>query len=200
MYFGWVSYLGDEQKSELLLDRTAKLDGEETSDSHAFLHRLRAECSNRSMVDAAPIVDLQSFLPSNVLAYGDRMSMAHALEVRVPFCDHVLVERMAPLPLTAKMPAGVQKGLFRWAVRRDLPARISLHRKMGFNPPISAWLRGPLRPLLHEYLGDHAVRARGLLSPRAVARLREAFEAGRGEVGHVLWSLLVLEAWLRWLK
>jgi asparagine synthase (glutamine-hydrolysing) len=133
------------------------------------------------------------------LAYGDRMSMAHALEVRVPFCDHQLVERVAPVPLTAKMPAGVQKGLFRWAMRRDLPVRVALHRKVGFNPPISAWLRGPLSGLVREYLDDAAVRARGILVPEGVSRLRKAFDDGHGEVGHVLWSLLVLEAWLRWL-
>jgi asparagine synthase (glutamine-hydrolysing) len=198
MYFRWVSYLDEKQRSELLLNGHATT-GDADAGSHDFLARIRSAFASRSMGDAAGLVDLQSFLPCNVLAYGDRMSMAHALEVRVPFCDHLLVERVAPLPLAAKMPAGVPKGLFRWAMRGDLPARVAVHRKVGFNPPISAWLRGPLRGLVGEYLDDSAVRSRGILAPEGVARLRKAFDEGRGEVGHVLWSLLVLEAWLRWL-
>jgi asparagine synthase (glutamine-hydrolysing) len=199
-YFAWMSYLDGERKAELLLGRDAITGGTNGSPSHEFLAAIRRGCARRSMADAASLVDLQSFLPCNVLAYGDRMSMAHALEVRVPFCDHVLVERVAPVPLTAKMPGGAQKGLFRWAMRHELPPGVLLHRKVGFNPPISAWLRGPLRELVHEYLSDGAVRARGLLDPAGVARLRDRFDAGHGEVGHVLWSLLVVEAWLRWLK
>src|SRR5208283_2327662 len=166
---------------------------------YEFLSAIRAAYADRDMRDAAPLVDLSSFLPHNVLAYGDRMSMAHALEVRVPFCDHELVEALAPLPLAQKMPGGIQKGLFRWAMRHDLPRSVLLHRKMGFNPPISAWLRDDLAPVADDYLGERSVRERGLLSPSAVRTMRNEFAEGRGEVGHVLWSLLVLEAWMRWL-
>jgi asparagine synthase (glutamine-hydrolysing) len=193
-----VSYLDDQGKDRVLADRALLLDGERPCDEHAFLGEIRDRCASRSMADAAALVDLQSFLPCNVLAYGDRMSMAHALEVRVPFCDHLLVERLAGLPATSKMPLGVQKGLFRWSLRSDLPATIALHKKMGFNPPISAWLRGPLARLLAEHFGRGALEATAILSPTGVTKLRHAFESGHGEVGHVLWSLLVLEAWLAW--
>ncbi len=197
-YFRWVSYLDAARKAELLLGRDA-IAGADDRQTHEFLATIRRGYASRSMADAASLIDLQSFLPCNVLAYGDRMSMAHALEVRVPFCDHLLVEQLAPLPSRTKMPGGVPKGLFRWAMRRDLPPAVILHRKVGFNPPISAWLRGPLSGLVNEYLDERSVRARGILAPAGVARLRSAFDASHGEVGHVLWSLLVLEAWLRWL-
>src|SRR5579872_6217879 len=116
-YFRWVSYLDDERKSLLLLDRRGLVANDPPALPYEFLAQARREVGERAMTDAAPLVDLQSFLPCNVLAYGDRMSMAHALEVRVPFCDHQLVERLAPLPLATKMPAGLQKGLFRWSMR-----------------------------------------------------------------------------------
>ena len=128
------------------------------------------------------------------------LDKAHALEVRVPFCDHILAERVAGLPALAKMPVGTQKGSFRWAMRNDLPSSVSLHRKVGFNPPISAWLRGPLCDLADRYLGDDAIRSRGLLSRDTVKTLRTAFADAHGQVGHVLWALLVLEAWLQWLE
>ena len=198
-YFRWVTYLTDEVKNEVLVDRAARLEMDPPRERYEFLADVRSQFATRGMPDAAPLVDMSSFLPCNVLAYGDRMSMAHALEVRVPFCDHLLAEHVAPLPLSRKMPGGVQKGLFRWAMRRDLPRRIVTHGKMGFNPPISDGLRGKLAPMVDELLGERSLRHRGLLEPSAVANLRSMFDAGHGEQGHAIWSLLVLEAWLRWL-
>ncbi len=199
MYFRWSSYLDADRKRTLFVDRDAALAGDAPREEYEFFESLRARYASRSMADAAALIDLESFLPHNVLRYGDRMSMAHGLEVRVPFCDHVVVERLAALPLRTKMPFGVQKGLFRRAVARDLPPRVTLHRKVGFNPPIAAWLKRDLATLADECISPSAVRARGMLRPDAVAKLRESLRAGDGSAGHTLWSLIVLEAWMRWL-
>jgi asparagine synthase (glutamine-hydrolysing) len=199
MYFRWVSYLDEDRKARLLSDRGALLGADLPSEPFEFFAEVRRRHGQLAMRDAAPLIDLESFLPCNVLAYGDRMSMAHALEVRVPYCDHLLVEQLAPLPLAVKMPAGVQKGLFRWALRRELPARVALHRKIGFNPPIASWLRGALAPLVEDYLSDRSTRDRGVFSPTAVKELRDAFGEGQLDTAHSLWSIVVAEAWMRWL-
>jgi asparagine synthase (glutamine-hydrolysing) len=193
MYYRWVSRLDGARKAKLL---AAPLPEARDWD---FLDGIRRRHAERSMVDAAALVDLESFLPHNVLRYGDRMSMAHALEVRVPFCDRRVVERFGALALADKMPLGIQKGLLRWAMRRDLPARVLTHRKVGFNPPIAEWLRGELAELVHEYLGERSVRSSGLLSWQGVEELRRRFEGGALEMAHDVWSLVVLEAWRRWL-
>jgi asparagine synthase (glutamine-hydrolysing) len=199
MYFRWVSYLDEGRKERLLADRAQLVALDPSIEAYEFLADLRRLYADRPMHDAAPLVDLQSFLPCNVLAYGDRMSMAHALEVRVPFCDHRLVEALAPLPLAVKTPGGVQKGLFRWAMRGRLPASVVLHRKVGFNPPIAAWLRASLAPLVDDYLSERAVHARGVFAPSVVRGLRDGLRAGQAEVAHSLWSIVVAEAWMRWL-
>ena len=199
MYFRWSSYLDSDRKSALFVDRAAMLDGEAPREEYEQFADILRRYESRAIEDAAPLVDIESFLPHNVLRYGDRMSMAHALEVRVPYCDHVVVEKLAPMPLRAKMPLGVQKGLFRRAVARDLPARVSVHRKVGFNPPIAAWLKRDLASLADDCLSDRAVRDRGVFKPEAIAALRASFDAGDGSAGHTLWSLIVLEAWMRWL-
>lgn len=197
MYFKWASYLDRDAKADLFVDRAAMVGVDDLE--HAFFDRIRRRHADRSLSDAAPLVDVESFLPSNVLAYGDRMSMAHALEVRVPFCDHVVVERLAPVPLAAKMPGGVQKGLFRWAMRDDLPPSVLLHRKVGFNPPLAEWLRHGLRHVLDDYLDEAAVRSRGWFRPDVVAKMRRGMEDATLDVAHTLWSMVVLEAWQRWL-
>jgi asparagine synthase (glutamine-hydrolysing) len=199
MYFNWVSHLDEERKASLLADRDALLADDRPREPFEFLADARRRHGDVPMRDAASLVDLESFLPCNVLAYGDRMSMAHALEVRVPFCDHVLVEQLAPLPLAMKAPGGLQKGLFRWAMRRELPARIVVHRKVGFNPPIASWLRGDLAPLADDYLSERSIRERGVFASSAVKELRDGFAAGYVEMAHSLWSIVVAEAWMRWL-
>jgi asparagine synthase (glutamine-hydrolysing) len=197
MYYRWVSYLDTARKSELLSDRGALLGDHRPSDPYDAFARIRRRHSSIPMSDAAPLIDLESFLPCNVLAYGDRMSMAHGLEVRVPFCDHLLVESLAPLPLATKMPFGLQKGLFRWAMRRDLPAGVLSHRKIGFNPPIASWLRRGLDPIVEEYLSPSSVRARGVFNYDAVHSLHRDLGA---DTAHALWAILVAEAWMRWLE
>jgi asparagine synthase (glutamine-hydrolysing) len=200
MYFRWLAYMRDDQKEALLVDRAALTAHDPPVEPFEFLQTVRDSVASLDMPSAAALVDLQSFLPCNVLAYGDRMSMAHALEVRVPFCDHILVEQLAPVSVPQKLPFGVQKGLLRWSLRHDLPTRVATHRKIGFNPPISAWLRGPLAPMVDEYLDERSVRDRGIIKPRALATVRAEFAAGRGEHGHLIWALLILEAWMRWLS
>jgi asparagine synthase (glutamine-hydrolysing) len=128
------------------------------------------------------------------------MSMAHGLEVRVPLCDHRLVEAIAPVPLTYKLPLGLPKGLFRAAVARDLSPRVLTHKKVGFLPPTAAWLRTDLREYVRELLGPSSVRARGILDPTTTTRLLDELDAGRADHALTVWSLMILEAWFRWLE
>ena len=77
--------------------------------------------------------------------------------------------------------------------------RVLVHRKVGFNPPLAEWLKRGLRHLLDDYLDEGVVRARGWFRPEAVAEMRRGFESTRLDVAHTLWSMIVLEAWQRWL-
>jgi asparagine synthase (glutamine-hydrolysing) len=199
MYFRWVTYLDEAHKDHLLYDREGLLASAPDHEPYEFLAEIRRRHAGVLPRDAASLIDVESFLPCNVLAYGDRMSMAHALEVRVPYCDHRLVEELAPIPIASKMPAGVAKGLFRWAMRRDLPARVLAHRKVGFNPPIAAWLSGALAPVVAEVLSERSVRDGGVLAWGAVDELVTQFRRGDHSVAHSLWSIVVLSAWMDWL-
>jgi asparagine synthase (glutamine-hydrolysing) len=149
MFYAWSGYLDEGQKDELFARRQAR-----HHEDFSLFRELREDHRAEPLHDVASRIDLESFLPHNVLAYGDRMSMAHSLEVRVPFCDHLLVERMAEVPLATKMPGGMQKGLFRWAMRKRLPRSVLLHKKVGFNPPLAEWLRKDLEGLMADHLSD----------------------------------------------
>jgi asparagine synthase (glutamine-hydrolysing) len=142
-------------------------------------------------------LDFHTWLPDDVLAKTDRMSMAVSVEARVPFLDHRLVEFAASLPAAAKVSSVGTKALLRRALRHDLPARTLGRRKRAFLVPLRRWLDGELRDVVADTLTASAARSRGLFSPTAMARLLEAQRHGRQDHSRALWTLLTLELWLR---
>jgi asparagine synthase (glutamine-hydrolysing) len=194
-YASWVSYFSPAMRDELYTDEFRAAVG--GYDSSAVLSEHFARVAHAAPLDQVSYVDLHTFLPYNLLEYGDRMSMAHALELRLPFTDHRLVEFSMRLPAEMKLRGRKTKYLLREAVRPLLPAEILERPKLGLNPPLGMWLQNELTPLMDTYLSEEPVRRRGWFRPEGVARLREDFRSGRRDYSLHLWALLVLEEWAR---
>jgi asparagine synthase (glutamine-hydrolysing) len=107
------------------------------------LHR-RATAAGLDVVAAMQLVDHATWLPGDILVKADRMTMAHGLELRVPFLDRRVMAVAARLPLSAKVAEGTTKHLLRRAVAGLLPAAVVHRPKLGFPVPIGNWLRGDL--------------------------------------------------------
>jgi asparagine synthase (glutamine-hydrolysing) len=137
-------------------------------------------------------------LPDLLLRDTDAMSMAHSLEVRLPFLDLKPAEFFLRLPSAVKWREGVGKAILRDAVAGLIPEEV-LHRpKMGFILPLDRWLAGPLRAGVEALLEPQQVRRRGLLDPVSVERVRREFYRGSGPFRYQrLWNLVVLELWFR---
>jgi asparagine synthase (glutamine-hydrolysing) len=142
-------------------------------------------------------VDQHYYLPDDILYKCDRVSMAHALEIRPPFLDHRVVEFAARLPVDLKIRGRQTKFLLRRLLRQKLPKNIVNPRKEGLDIPAHDWLRGPLRPLLLEGLSREVVEEAGLLSYAAVERLITQHLNKRLNIGYHLWGLLTLHLWIR---
>ena len=156
-----------------------------------------SECADTDPAARAMYVDLHAFLPNNVLQYGDRMSMAHGLEVRVPFADRRLVERMAAVPASEKVSGDVYKKILRQAMCKRLPEATLSRAKAGFNPPMGHWITHTLRETAQELLSQASVRNRGWFDPVVVQTLWTDHLSGRRDRTWHLWALCVLEAWAR---
>jgi asparagine synthase (glutamine-hydrolysing) len=141
--------------------------------------------------------DTAMYLPDDVLTKVDRMSMAHALEARVPLLDHRLVEFAATVPFHLKLSGGTTKRLAKHAARRLLPPALLRQRKQGFSVPVHAWFRGALRAHFEEAVLAPGARVAACVDTRVARALFEAHVAGRARWGHALWALLVLEHHLR---
>jgi asparagine synthase (glutamine-hydrolysing) len=145
----------------------------------------------------AQYLDLKTWLPGDILTKVDRASMAHSLEVRVPLLDHRLVEWASTLPLALKLRGSTGKYILKKALEPDLPHDVLYRAKMGFSVPMSTWLRGPLAKRIHEALLNGAVAECGYFEPSMLDRLVREHAAGRYDHSATLWSLLMLDAFLR---
>ena len=142
-------------------------------------------------------LDYKTFLPDDILALSDRIAMAHSLEIRVPFVDHVLVERAFPLPDRLKIGWWRNKHLLKRALRQRLPKAHFHAPKRGFVGPTSAWLNNELRDVLLDELSPPRIRRLGYFDPAAVARLLDEHATRRHNHEGILWALLCFSVWHR---
>lgn len=162
----------------------------------APIRALMQEAAGRDFLTRLTLVDLQSYLPGDILTKVDRMSMAVSLEARVPLLDHPLVEFAVSLPSALKVRDGTGKWIFRRAIEGLVPDAVFRRPKQGFAVPLAAWFRGDLRYRL-DALGDGAAPVRAYVDDAAVARLRGEHLSGRRDHSGALWRVLTLDLWLR---
>ena len=145
-------------------------------------------------------LDSQLALPDDMLHYFDRVSMAHSLEVRVPFVDRRVIELAAALPPELKVKGLVRKHLLREAARGSIPADVLGRKKVGFMYQVTAdWVRSQLPALAAERIADAAAPWREFLDSDAFADLARPLAAGRGDrrSARVVFAVIALDAWLR---
>lgn len=138
---------------------------------------------------------LRGYLMDDVLVKVDRVSMAHALEVRAPLLDHRLVEYLYQIPHNWKMRGFTTKYLLKHIMRDRLPRDVVYRTKQGFALPVSSWLRDELRPLVEEVLSSHNIRACGIHNEKYIHQIVTEHIAGRKNNKQKLWSLLVFYIW-----
>jgi asparagine synthase (glutamine-hydrolysing) len=143
--------------------------------------------------DLARVLDLDvgTYLVDELLVKADRASMAHSLEVRVPFLDNVVAGFALALPSRLKVRGLAKKRLLRKALAPLLPAEILAAPKHGLTLPAAEWLRGPLAPYAREVLAAD----RGLLDVAESTRLLDEHVAGRSDNWKQLWTLLSFCVW-----
>jgi len=151
----------------------------------------------RDFITRTTAVDLQTYLPCDILTKVDIASMAASLECRCPFLDHHVVELAARMPIEVKQTLQQSKLVLKETFRDLLPDRIRTRGKMGFGVPIDHWFRQELQPLLRDVLLSQRCLSRGLLNPVAVRTLVDEHCTGRMNHSYRLWNLLCLELWQR---
>jgi asparagine synthase (glutamine-hydrolysing) len=144
------------------------------------------------------LLEIRSSLPDELLMYADKLSMAHSLEVRVPYLDRTVVEYGQRLGADLKVRNGTRKWLHRQVCQGYLSPRILKGKKRGFAANVvDEWFRSSFNGKLSETLLDEKSLMFGLLDPKPVRRLLEGHQSGRQNNHKLLFSLVMVEQWLR---
>lgn len=163
----------------------------------AFIDTLFSRTRNLDPLSRMLYFDTKTWLVDDLLIKADRMSMAHSIELRVPFLDHRVVEYAASIPSRHKIHGSSTKYVLKRALRELLPERIVNRQKMGFPTPLEIMFRGDLFGYAHDTLLSQQAKNRGYFSSEAVRRLLTDHRSGRAANHREIWQLLVLEEWHR---
>ena len=154
--------------------------------------------ANTDELGGFQFIELRSTLPDELLMYADKLSMAHSLEVRVPYLDKEVVEYGERLPAGFKVRNGAGKWLHREVCKAFLPATILQRKKRGFAMNVvDEWFRAAQSQKMEGMLLDPQSRIFDYLRPAAVRELLDQHRSGASDHHKVLFSLVVLEEWFR---
>jgi asparagine synthase (glutamine-hydrolysing) len=140
-------------------------------------------------------IDVYTWLRGDILVKADRMSMAHSLEVRVPFLDREVFEVAASIPVDLKLPprSTDTKYALRRALEGVVPPAIVNRRKLGFPTPTRVWLKGPMYEWARDILANSG--AGSLLDLGYATELLEAHRKGSADNSREVWTVLVFCLW-----
>ena len=193
-YVAWISYF-DNQMKDKIYNQDIK---QEIKGRKEYIHlNYFKEIDNQNYLNRIVYADINTYLPDDLLIMADRMSMANSLEIRVPFCDHKLMESCFAIPYQLKLKSFRLKGLFKETLEGLLPQEILNKPKQGFMVPLADWLRGDLKRYVLEILSQENIKKRGYFNPDCVQGILKRHFSGQGIFTHQIWALLVLEIWFR---
>ena len=194
-HFHWrVSFDENEKRNlytEELKEQLAHADTFETTYGKYF-----KETNARHPLNRMLYADTCFYLPNDMLVKIDRMSMAHGLEVRVPFLDHELVEFLATVPPSLKLRHVIQKKyLLKKLMNERLPRPNIFRQKQGFNLPKGIWMKETLRDMCLDILSPNKVRELPYFKPEVVNKVLHDHFGDKKDNSHQVWGLLSFFLW-----
>jgi asparagine synthase (glutamine-hydrolysing) len=193
-YLGYVTKIAPEYRQQLFGVAGRLYPPAMAAAEDRFMSHYRAANADDPL-DRVLYCDVQTYLPDDILALTDRMSMCHSLEVRVPFLDHQLFEFSATIPAAMKIKWLRKKHLLKRGLADILPRRVLSHRKQGFVGPMSQWLKADLRNYVLAVLSPQSLSRHGLFDRATVSRILSDHFEGRETNDTLIWSLVVFQTW-----
>lgn len=193
-YFGFVTKIHKRYKDSLFSENGRDYHGAFEAVEERFVSMFDAAHADDPL-NKVFYCDLKTYLPEDILACTDRLSMCHSLEVRVPFLDHNLVEYCATIPPELKIKWLKKKYLLKRGVAGLLPKAVLDHRKQGFVGPMTRWLQAPLKELTLNTLSKHNLQKHGLFNANTIDGILADHYNGREINDTTIWSLLIFQTW-----
>ncbi|HEU5442395.1 MAG TPA: asparagine synthase (glutamine-hydrolyzing), partial [Steroidobacteraceae bacterium] len=187
----WMVFLHDAQRARLY---TPEFRGQVAGATQELVRAVLEEGGSDRLA-AQMRCDIRLYLPEDILAKVDAMSMATSLEARVPYLDNDVVDLALAIPSGLKVRGGVRKWILKRAFAGSLPPAVLARGKEGFSMPMKQWLTHEWNGLMHELLSPASLAAEGLFDARYVGTLMREHESGAHNHSHLLWALMVFQLW-----
>lgn len=187
------SFLDDHVWQAIISDDFRK----QLADYHPseLTEKLYNNCDAPDHLSKLLYTDLNSYLPGGILVKADRMSMAHALELRAPLLDYRVIEFANSLQSDFKFNKGEKKHILKETFKHLLPDDILYRKKMGFSTPLAVWFRTELKSYTEQRLFAPQNGLTNYFNIEAIKALWENHQNQRFDHSSVLWSLLMFEQW-----
>jgi asparagine synthase (glutamine-hydrolysing) len=195
MYLGLSTYFSPEEQRRLLT-RTTEDFGNDV-EIYSMHHSYFGKCLSSEPLNRLLYVDLKTFLPCLNLQNMDKTSMAHGVEMRVPFLDDAFLDFTSSLPVSYKLNGITRKHILRKAYQGIIPDSIITRPKTGFSIPIRKWIKDDLNELLADTIFSKRFIERGIFDQTEVLRLHRANQRGVEDNSIKLWQLLVFDLWMK---
>jgi asparagine synthase (glutamine-hydrolysing) len=190
-YYANFDYLSDDRKRADVF----RIENGNLQDTASYLQHLYDASQAQDLRNGLAAVDFRTQLAEEFLFMTDRFSMAHSLEARVPFLDHVLVENIFRIPSSMRTATGDLKYLFKMAVGDLLPQPLLNAPKRGFVLPIKLWLRSELRPLVERLLDPQRLQQQGLFQPKFYDIFVRSHLEAQADFTWQVWAALMFQMW-----
>lgn len=161
--------------------------------SNMFTNPLYQRATNYEDSTKMQFVDLNLWLPGNILSKADKMTMANSLELRVPFLDKNVFEFARTIPAKYKIYKGVTKFILREAMKGIVPESILYRRKLGFPVPIRVWLKAEYFEIVWEVISNAGIDY--LLDKKIIQELMMEHRAGKKDNSRKIWTIFIFAIW-----
>lgn len=195
-YLSYISILSDDIRSRLFADRSRFNDNYNTC-AELMMGYFNSDNvhGRKDSLDRALYCDIKTYLPDDILALSDRVSMQHSLEVRVPFIDHEFMEFCATIPPEIRLKGFKKKYLLKKALSEILPKEVINHRKQGFVGPTASWMKSDLKQVIIDSLSRKELDKHGYIKYDTVSRILDEHFSGKQLHDKLIWSLLIYQKW-----
>lgn len=195
-YLSYISILSDDIRSRLFADRARFNDNYNTC-AELMMGYFNSDNvhGRKDSLDRALYCDIKTYLPDDILALSDRVSMQHSLEVRIPFIDHEFMEFCATIPPEIRLKGFKKKYLLKKALSEILPKEVINHRKQGFVGPTASWMKSDLKQVIIDSLSRKELDKHGYIKYDTVSRILDEHFSGKQLHDKLIWSLLIYQKW-----
>jgi asparagine synthase (glutamine-hydrolysing) len=193
-YLGFIAKLSDHYRTTFFSGAGSRLSEGLDAAQERFVKMFQSAPAEHPL-NKVFYCDIKTYLPDDILACTDRMSMQHSLEVRVPFLNHQLLEYSATIPPDMKLKLFRPKHLLKKCVADLLPAPVLRHRKQGFVGPTEVWLKGELRAFTEEKLSAASLARHGMLDHKTIHTILQDHYTDKENNDVLIWCLLNFQVW-----